>query len=59
MIKDAEQPIAQRCRVHKLKDAWTNDKKPSQDYSYKGNLDRQSEAEFMRDSVWAWGITSN
>ena len=59
MIKDEQPPIAQRCRVHKVKDAWTNDRKPSESYSYKGDLDRQSEADFMRDSVWAWGLTSN
>lgn len=59
MIKDEQPPIAQRCRVHKVKDAWTNDQKPSKDYSFNSGLDRQAEADFMRDSVWAWGITSN
>jgi hypothetical protein len=59
MIPDAEKPIAQRCRAHKVKDAWLNDQQPSKGYTFKGDLDRQSEAEFMRDSVWAWGLTSN
>ena len=59
MIRDEQPPIAQRCRVHKRKADWSNDRKPSEDYSYNSGADREAEAGFMRDSVWAWGLTSN
>ena len=54
------EPLARRCRVHKPKPpAELQQQPPENPPTFKSGFDRQLEGEYMRDSVWAWGITSN